>query len=123
MSARSPKRQTVIVVDDDAGLRKALQYALEIEGFDVVTCATGEALLGLRLPSTPACLVVDEKLPGMSGIEVLETLRSRQVDLPAIIITSAPDARLRGRSLLAGARVIEKPLLGGHLTGAIRELL
>ena len=118
-----PSRPTVIVVDDDDGLRTALRYSLEIEGFNVVTCASGEGLLKLALPQTSACLVVDQVLPGLSGIDALEALRARQVDLPAIVITSSPDARLRARAVLADARLIEKPLLNDLLTRAIRSLL
>ncbi|HEX2817483.1 MAG TPA: response regulator, partial [Phenylobacterium sp.] len=69
------------------------------------------------------CLVVDEKLPGISGIEALEALRGRQVTIPAIVITSVADARLRARLLLADAQLIEKPLLNDQLTRAIRALL
>ena len=123
MSSPRPSRPTVIVVDDDDGLRKALRYSLEIEGFNVVTCASGEGLLRLALPQTSACLVVDQVLPGLSGIDALEALRARQVDLPAIVITSAPDAQLRARTLLANACLIEKPLLNDRLTRAIRSLL
>ena len=123
MSSPRASRPTIIVVDDDAGLRKALRYSLEIEGFEVITCASGETLLDLSLPKSRACLVVDQVLPGISGIDALEVLRERQVDLPAIVITSAPDARLRARTLLANARLIEKPLLDDLLTGAIRGLL
>lgn len=116
-------RPTVIVVDDDAGLRRALRYALEIEGFEVVTCRSGEALLDLKLPELRACLVVDQLLPGISGVEALEVLRERHVDLPAIIVTSAPTARLRARTLLANGRLVEKPLLNDLLSGAIKELI
>ena len=123
MSRPPPVRPTVIVVDDDDGLRKALRYSLEIDGFDVVTCASGEGLLALALPQTSACLVVDQVLPGLSGIDALEALRARHVDLPAIVITSSPDARLRARTLLARACLIEKPLLNDLLTRAIRSLL
>jgi len=123
MSAPRAKRPIIVIVDDDAGLRKALRYSLEIEGFEVISCANGEVLLDLRFPKTAACLVVDQRLPGISGIEALETLRGRQVATPAIVITSAADARLRERLLLANARLIEKPLLNDHLTAAIRDLI
>jgi FixJ family two-component response regulator len=123
MSAPPAERPIVIIVDDDADLRTALRYSLEIEGFDVICCASGERLLNLALPPTTACLVVDEKLPGISGIEALEALRGRQVTIPAIVITSVADARLRARLLLADAQLIEKPLLNDQLTRAIRALL
>jgi FixJ family two-component response regulator len=123
MSSPRTLRPTVIIVDDDAGLRKALRYSLGIEGFNVITFPSGESLLKRPLPPFSACLVIDDVLPGMSGIDALEVLRGREVHLPAIIITSAPDARLRARTLLANARLIEKPLLTDLLTGAIRALL
>ncbi|WP_309604684.1 response regulator [Phenylobacterium sp.] len=123
MISPRPPPSTVIVVDDDDGLRRALRYALEIEGFNVVTCASAESLLKLALPRTSACLVVDQALPGLSGIDALEALRAQQMDLPAIVITSSPDARLRDRTQLANAVLIEKPLLNDRLTRAIRALL
>jgi FixJ family two-component response regulator len=123
MSIPQAHRPTVIVVDDDSDLRKALRYSLEIEGFEVISCANGETLLHLVLPKTTACLVVDQRLPGMSGIEALETLRGRHVAIPAIVITSVADARLRERLLLANAQLIEKPLLNNHLTATIRDLI
>ena len=123
MSDRSADPPTVIVVDDDAGVRKALRYSREIEGFEVVSCHSGEALLQLAVPGGPVCLVLDQNLPGTSGIEALETLRGRGVEIPAIMITSAPDAPFRARALLANARVVEKPLLTDLLSGAIRDAL
>ena len=123
MSSPRTLLPTVIIVDDDAGLRDALRYSLGIEGFKVITFPSGESLLKRPLPLFSACLVIDEVLPGMSGMDALEVLREREVDLPAIVITSAPDARLRARTLLANARLIEKPLLTDLLSGAIRALL
>lgn len=123
MSAPPAKRPTVIIVDDDADLRKALRYALEIEGFDVISCASGERLLNLTMPPTTACLVVDQRLPGMSGIEAVEALRKRLVTIPAIVTTSIADARMRARLSLANAQLIEKPLLSDRLTAAIRGLM
>lgn len=120
MFDRSADRPTVVLVEDDAGVRKALRFSLEIEGFEVVTCARGETLLELALPKGPACLVLDQRLPGIRGIEALEVLRRRGVEIPAIMITSAPDANLRARALLADARVVEKPLLNDLLLAAIR---
>ncbi|HEY2357911.1 MAG TPA: response regulator [Phenylobacterium sp.] len=120
MDANSPSRPTVVIVDDDAGLRKALSFLLEVEGLDVISCATGEALISLPLPEGPGCLVLDQHLPGMSGIEALEILRGRGVEIRTIVITSAPDAALRKRALLANARLIEKPLLSDLLLETIK---
>jgi FixJ family two-component response regulator len=123
MPSSLSERPTVILAEGDAGLREALSYALEIEGFDVVSCASGETLLETALPAGRACLVLDHRLPGLSGVATLETLRSRRSELPAIIIAGAPDSDLRARALIADARVIEKPLLNGLLSGAIRDLI
>lgn len=123
MLAPPTEKPIVIIVDDDAGLRKALRYSLEIDGFDVMSCTSGETLLDLNLPPNIACLVVDQKLGGISGIEALEALRARQVTTPAILITGVADARLRARLLLADARLIEKPLLTDQLSATIRDLI
>lgn len=120
MLDRSAPRPTVVVVEDDASVRKALRFSLEIEGFEVVTCASGERLLRLPLPKGSSCLVVDERLRGISGMGALEILRAWGVDIPAIVISSAPDTSLCSRALFANARVIEKPLLNDLLLDAIR---
>ena len=122
MVQQPPPRSTVVLVDDDAALREALRFSLEIDGFDVETFASGEALLEFELPAHTACLVLDLHLGGVSGIEVLERLRNRGVEIPAIMITSAPDPGLRARTLLCDARLVEKPLLSDGLTNAIRAL-
>src|SRR5687768_12779507 len=118
-----PRRPTVFVVDDDAAVRRALAFALDLEGFEVETFESGEALL-LRSPSLAAdCLVLDERLPGASGLDTLRQLRTRRVDLPAILITSHPNAALRAAAAGAGAPILEKPLLGDALITAIHEAL
>lgn len=123
MPSHCPPRPNVIIAEDDADLLESLRYMLEIEGFEVVTCADGETLLDLSFPKSRACLVVDQALPGISGIEALEVLRARQVDLPAVVITSAPGGELRARTLLANARLVEKPLLTDLLSEVIRALV
>jgi two-component system response regulator FixJ len=123
---RPPKPEdlpTIVLADDDAALRTALKFLLEIEGFQVETCNSAEALLDLALPPTRACLVVDHLMGGVSGMDALETLRRRGVRLPAILITSAPPAALSERAARAGVQLIEKPLLGDALTRAIRAAI
>ena len=117
------RRPTVFVVDDDAAVRRALAFALDLEGFEVETFESGEALLLRCPPPTPGCLVLDERLPGASGLDTLRQLRTRCVDLPAILITSHPNAALRAAAAGAGAPLLEKPLLGDTLITAIHEAL
>lgn len=119
-AAPSDLLHTIVLVDDDDALRAALQFALEIEGYGVESCRTGEQLLALDLPAG-GCLVIDEKLEGVDGLESLEELRRRGVTLPAIMITSYAGPRLRSRARRAGASVVEKPLLCDALVAQIRK--
>lgn len=113
----------VVIVDDDAAVRAALEFTLELEGFDVVSCSSGEALLLRDLPNRHACLLVDERLPGISGLDALHQLRNRDVKLPAILMTSHPSPAVRAAAKAAGVPILEKPLLGDALTVAIRQAL
>jgi two-component system response regulator FixJ len=111
----------VFVIDDDPGLRGALQFALEMEGFAVSAYGSGaECLAETTLPEC-GCLVVDFNLPDMTGLELIDSLRSRAVQLPAILITSQPSQRLLRRAAEAGLPIVEKPLLGDGLLEAIRN--
>lgn len=113
----------VVLLDDDAALRQALTFSLEIEGYRVESCATGEELVAQDLPDAEACLVLDYRLSGMSGLDVLQTLRDRGVTLPAILITSNPTPGVRARAARLQAQVVEKPLLGDLLLGHIHRIL
>ena len=113
----------VVLVDDDDALREALRFSLEVDGYAVRACETGEQLLELELPPGPACLVLDYKLDALNGLDALEQLRCRGVDLPAILITSYANPLLRSRARRLNAEVVEKPLLGDALLARIHALL
>jgi FixJ family two-component response regulator len=118
-----PPRTIVYVVDDDDAVRRALAFALDLDGYEVETFESGEALL-LRGPLDPAgCLVIDERLPGISGLDTLRQLRARQVALPAIFVTSHPKPALGEAAARAGAPIVEKPLEGATLISAIQGLM
>jgi FixJ family two-component response regulator len=119
----SPPRTTIYVVDDDEAVRRALAFALDLDGFDVETFASGEALLLRDPPAAPGCLVLDERLPGISGLDTLRQLRARHVALPAVFVTSHPKPAFREAASRAGAPIVEKPLEGETLIGAIHLLL
>lgn len=112
----------ICVVDDDPDLLGALRFALEIDGYAVQAYASGEALLAESDRTRgAACLVLDYVLPGINGIELLDTLRRRGVISPAILITTHPGAMLRRRAANLGVRIVEKPLFGDELARAIGD--
>lgn len=119
-----PPRPHVLLVDDDAALRMSLEFSLDLEGFEVTALESGEALLLITdLPLKGACLVVDQNLPGVTGIEALRQLRARGVTLPALLITSHPPLGVRDAAMATGARIVEKPLLGDALTAQIVQAI
>lgn len=111
----------VLVVDDDAAVRRSLKFALEVEGFAVRAFAGGQELL--RQPELPSCscLVVDQNMPDMSGLDLIAALRARRLSAPAILITTHPNNQVKSRAAHAGVPIVEKPLLGGVLVDAIRQ--
>jgi FixJ family two-component response regulator len=114
----------VIVVDDDAAVRQSLKFALELEGMNVRLYESGDELLAD--PDLPAngCLIVDYYMPMMNGVELMDRLRRRLVELPAILITARATDDMRRRAARSGFRqVIEKPLEDGTLLDSIRGAL
>ena len=87
----------VIVLDDDLAVRNSLKFSLEIEGFTVRSYATGAELLGAGDLTACGCLVVDQHMPGMSGLDLIDMLRSRHFSAPAILITGDPSPSARAR--------------------------
>lgn len=114
---------TLVLVDDDVALRSALKFALELDGYRVQAYASGEDLLAADLPLRNACLVLDENLPGMGGLDSLEALRGREVNLPALLVTSHPGPGLRRRAGRLRVPIVEKPLLDDVLVRNIRKAL
>ena len=113
----------VIVVDDDAAVRGSLKFALEIEGFAVRTYPKGDDLLGdLRLGDC-ACFIIDQRLPGMNGLDVVAELRKERIAAPVILITSHPTNIVQERAASAGVPIVEKPLLGNALIDRIRDAI
>jgi FixJ family two-component response regulator len=122
-SDTAPSAPLILLVEDDASVRKALTFALRIEGFRLDVHDSAEALLGQANLPTPACLVLDLNLPGASGLDALAVLRERGLDCPAILITTQPKPPVVAAAAELGVRILEKPLLGDALPSAIRDLL
>lgn len=113
----------ILLLDDDPAVRASLQFTLELQGLDVETFASAEALTAFAGPDEPACFILDYRLPGIDGLSLLEALRRLGVAAPAIIITTNPTRGVRQRAAALGATLIEKPLLGDELISAIRTLV
>jgi two-component system response regulator FixJ len=111
---------SVAIVEDDNAVREALRFSLESEGFDVRTYDSAVAFLGDEEALLSGCLIVDQQMPGMTGIELVTLLRSRCCFIPSILVTTWPDDSLRLRALKAGCFVVlEKPLQGNALSDSI----
>ena len=111
----------VVVVDDDPAVCSSLKFALELEGFSVRTYGGGAALLSAADLDTCACFVIDQKMPGLSGLDTIAALRGRRVSAPAILVISDPSAGLSARAAAAKVVIVEKPFLGNALLDRIRE--
>ena len=118
-----PAGGAVLIVDDDPAVRASLQFCLELEGFRVRTYACGSDLLDDPNIPLSGCLVIDYRLPGMNGLDLLSELRRRNIPFPAIVITTHPSAAVRSRAAAAGAVLIEKPLLNEALFEGIRAVM
>jgi len=99
----------IFILDDDAGVRDSLRLLLECEGLETREFASCREFLDAD-GAEGDCLILDVHLPGMSGIELLETMRRRGDMLPVIVISGRIDAMTRNRARAAGAlAVVEKP--------------
>jgi FixJ family two-component response regulator len=118
----------IYVVDDDFDVLRSLQFLLETDGFDVRTFRNGTALLNGSTATEADCFVIDYKMPAMSGIDLANRLRNRNLDAPVILITGYPDENIEEKAAAAGIRhVLLKPhleeSLASRIRGAIQESL
>jgi two-component system response regulator FixJ len=114
-------RPVVVIVDDDLAVRSSLAFSLETEGIAVCAFVSAAELL-IEVPNA-ACFVIDYKLPGMNGLDLIAELRRRRIVAPAILITTHPSASVCEQAVATGAVLIEKPLLGDALFCEIRAAL
>ncbi|MBS0385216.1 MAG: response regulator [Proteobacteria bacterium] len=118
-----PTLGRLILVDDDPGVRNALRFTFETDGYDVVAFGSGEELLNDPPRGERTCIIIDQRLPGLSGLDTLARLRAIGVAPPAILITSHPSAFVRRRAREADIDIVEKPLLGNLLPLKVVEVL
>ena len=115
---------TVYVVDDDDAIRDSLRWLLEANDYKVELYDSGESFIAKYDPNAIAVLVLDVRMPGMSGLEVQEHLLARKADLPIIFITGHGDVPMAVRALKKGAvDFIEKPFQQAALKAQVEHML
>ncbi len=115
---------TVYVVDDDAGLRRALKLLLESSGHTALSYASAEDFLDGYQPGRPGCLVLDLKMPGLSGLALQEEMRTRGILMPIIILTGHGDVPSAVKAMRGGAiDFLQKPYEGEKLLERIDQCL
>ena len=113
---------TVHVVDDHAPMRESLGALLRGMGFETKLYASGEEFLDAVDGHSPGVLLTDLRMPGMSGLDLITALGSRQADFPAVIMTAHGDVDSAVRALRLGARdFIQKPFREAELVAILRR--
>jgi FixJ family two-component response regulator len=123
-SRASGSRPQILLVEDDPAVRRSLQLLLRGHGYEVRAYASGTAMLADPTSAQAVGLVADYRIPGVDGLEILASLRSRDWMGPAVLITAHPSAHLSRLAEQAGySRVLEKPLREHQLGDALKSLL
>jgi FixJ family two-component response regulator len=119
-----PRQPVIAIIEDDASIRRALARLLHSVGWKAVVFASAEAFLHAAGQEPPDCLVLDIRLPGMSGVELLEHNAVTNLSLPVICMTAHDDVQVRQRAAQAGAvAFLVKPVDEQDLLHAIRRAL
>lgn len=114
----------VYVIDDDEGARHSLEFLLDCAGIRVRSFNSADAFLSASPPLPGACIVTDVRMPGRSGIELVEEMKRRNANVPVIVITGHADVPLAIQAMHAGvADFIEKPFDDELMLGSIRKAL
>src|SRR6201998_4367230 len=115
---------TVFIIDDDRGMRQAIQDLVESVGLRAESFATGQEFLDKRRTSDPSCLVLDVRLPQMSGLDFQQRLTEIGMQIPIIFITAHGDIPMSVRALKSGAvEFLTKPFRDQDLLDAIQQAL
>jgi FixJ family two-component response regulator len=119
-----PNSQYVFIVDDDAWVRDSLTVLLDLKGYRTQAFASAEEFLKNYRPAMTGCLLLDVRMPGMSGLELQAALHERQSKLPIIVMTAHGDVPTARAALVAGALdFLEKPVDPELLLVTVRTAL
>ena len=121
---RKDEAPLIRIVDDDGDLRDALLYMLSQEGWEAVAFPDAESFLRSAAPSAPGVLILDVRMPDMTGLELFAELRRRQYPQPVLFLTGHGDIEMAVEALHAGAAdFLVKPVDGSKLTEAVAKAL
>jgi FixJ family two-component response regulator len=119
-----PSEQVIHIVDDDEALRDSLVWMLESNGYRTRSFASGEDFLAMFNDTMAGCVLLDVRMPGISGLELFELLRARNAGMPVIFITGHGDVPMAVEALKRGAQdFIEKPFGDREVLSVIEEAL
>jgi RNA polymerase sigma factor (sigma-70 family) len=114
----------VFVVDDDPSVRSSLKFLFSTVGLQVESFDSADAFLHKKMPDAPSCLVLDIRLPGLSGLDFQRELAARNTPIPIIFITGHGDIPMSVRAMKAGAvEFLTKPFRDQDLLDAVRIAL
>ena len=114
---QSEIQKTICIVDDDASVADSLQALLETFGFKVQSYGSGREFLADKRHHAAGCLLIDQHMPGHSGLDVVDNLRKRGIELPTILISGRLDTSTRERATRLGVReLLDKPVPASRLT-------
>jgi FixJ family two-component response regulator len=114
----------VYVIDDDEAVRDSLKWLLEANRYQVISFARAEDFLNAYDGTKTACLILDVRMPGMSGLELQEQLVARDANLPILFITGHGDVPMAVSTMKRGAvDFIEKPFNEGVLRASVERML
>lgn len=117
-------KPTVFIVDDDYGVRDAMSELITSIGIEVKSYDNVRSFLDDYIPSTPGCLVLDVRLPGISGLELQEHFRRKNIHIPIIFVSGHSNVAIAVRSMKAGAiDFLEKPFDDQLLLDSIQKAL
>ena len=115
---------TVFIVDDDAAVREGLKWLVESVDLKAATFVSAQEFLEIYKPKQPGCLLLDIRMPGMSGLALQQVLKSRSFDLPIIILTGHGTVQMAVEAMKAGAfDFIEKPFQNQRLLDRIHDAI
>jgi RNA polymerase sigma factor (sigma-70 family) len=115
---------TVFVIDDDAGVRESIKDMLESIGLHCEVFATAQQFLATEWKNVPGCLILDVRLPGISGLDLQQELKKAKVGIPIIFITAHADIPMTVKAMKSGAvEFLTKPFREQELVDAVQRSL